>query len=118
RLLAERRRERVERTRGVVQHLGRDARDLAEKLHALVALAFGGSEDVERDEELRPVGAILVDVLEDGGRFVAEILVLEERFERLARTLVLRVEEEDLAVVLERARRVAGVLLERLTEAE
>src|SRR5690606_32260253 len=38
--------------------------------------------------------------------------------ERLARAGVLRVEEEDLAVVLERARRVTGVLLERLAEAE
>ena len=44
-------------------------------------------------------------------------VVLEQRLERLARAVVLRVEEEDLAVVLERAGGVAGVLLERLTEA-
>src|SRR5262249_18400140 len=88
------------------------------KLHALVTLAFRRGEDVEGDEELRPVGAVLVDVLEDGGRFVAEVRVLEEELERLARTLVLRVEEEDLAVVLERAGGIADVLLERLPEPE
>src|SRR6185295_19125063 len=48
----------------------------------------------------------------------AERLVLEKGLERFARTLVLRIDEEDLAVVLERARRIVRVLFERLAEAE
>jgi hypothetical protein len=44
--------------------------------------------------------------------------VNEEGLEREACALVARVEEEDLAVVLERAGRVVEVLLERRAEAE
>ena len=84
-----------------------DARDLAKELHALVAVALGVREDLERDEELLPVAALLVDVLEDGGGLGPEVRVLEQRLERLARAVVLRVEEQDLAVVLERAGGVA-----------
>ena len=115
-LLAKRRGERLEGTRVVVEHLARDARDLAEQLDAPIGLALGLAEDVERGEQLRPVAALLVDVLEDARRLGAQVLVGEERLEGLACTGVLRVQEEDLAVVLERAAGVAGVLLERLSE--
>ena len=46
-------------------------------------------------------------LFEDAGGFGAQILVVEQRLERLARAVVCRIEEEDLAVVLERARRIA-----------
>ena len=116
-LLLESGSERLERAIVVVEHLARHARDLAEELDAAIGIALRLAQDVERGEQLRPVASLLVDVLEDARRLGAERLVGEERLEGFTGAGMLRVEEEDLAVVLERARGVVGVLLEGLTEA-
>ena len=76
-------------------------------------------EDVERADELGPVAALLVDLLEDARPPRRVSSACSSSASRAPRApVVLRVEEEDLAVVLERAGGVAEVLLERLTEAE
>ncbi len=118
RVFLERRRERVERARVVRERLGADSRDLAAERDALLHVGLALREDVEGGDELVPLALLFVDRLEDRGRVGLELGVREHRLERGLRAFVLRIEEEDLAVVLERARGVAHVLLERRSEAE
>ncbi len=118
RVFLERRGERVERARVIRERFGRDARDLAAERDALLHVVFARREDVERGDELVPLAAFFVDRFEDRRRVRFELGVREHRLEGGLRAFVLRVEEEDLAIVLERARRVVQMLLERRAEAE
>jgi hypothetical protein len=72
-VILERRGERVERPREIVQVVSRDARDLLLQLDAPLDLLLGRRQDLEDTDELPPVGALLVDPLQDGGRLGLEV---------------------------------------------
>src|SRR5690242_2668052 len=102
RIVFERRRESLESVLVVLELARADARDLAAEHDALGGIGLARIEDLERFDELVPVAALFVNGLEDRRRFRLQLRMLQERFERGARTFVLRVHEQDLPIVLER----------------
>ena len=107
-----------ERAREIARRLGADARDLPSELDSLRRIGLGFAEDLERADEPRPVGALLVDRLEDAPRLRAQIGLLSMASSAHPGALMPHVEEQDLAVVLERTDGVGEVLLQGLPEAE
>jgi hypothetical protein len=109
---------RLERQVYVAERVDGDASNLAVERDAPADVLLGLGQDLEGAHELLPVASYFVDALENAGSLRAEIGVVEERFERLARAFVRRIEEEDLTVVLERGRRILEVFFERTAESE
>ena len=100
---------RVERAVQRAELIGRGGGDLAQQEHASFHLRVAARQDLERADQLLPIAARLVDRLEDRGGFGAQRFALEHALEGQARAFVVGVDEQNLAVVLERARFVAQV---------
>src|SRR5690606_7932745 len=79
-----------------------DLRGLAQEGELLVGIARTGGANAERADERLVLAAKLVDGLEDLGRGGRDFGVVEERLERLARSVVLGHEREDQAIQLDR----------------
>src|SRR5690606_25400956 len=109
---------RLERAIGRPELQGGRRRDLAEELDATIPIVRRLGEDLEHPDELREIGASLVDALEDCRRLTPEIPVLEQGLERHAGPLVIGIEEQNLTIVLERGRRITEALVLRLGQAE
>ena len=106
----------IERARRIVEHAHRRACALSEQLDATASLGFIFREDFENADQVFPVAAGLVDAFEDRGDLVGDLGVLQHALERHARTVVRRVELQDLAIVVERTARVVEVLFEHLRQ--
>ena len=116
--LAQRVGEGLEALLLVADTLAVDLAHLGEEIEAPLPIGALRVQHLEGADELLPLAAHLVDGLQDLRGQRSHLGVGQQALQRLAATVVLREDGEDLAVQIDGARLVVEVLLERASHAE